>query len=61
MFSALRSTGSLPTFREVEGTLRNLQPNVRDQIYQAASEALRNPFRHAEAQQIEVEFRYDER
>jgi signal transduction histidine kinase/ligand-binding sensor domain-containing protein len=46
---------------EVEGTARNLQPIVRDEIYRVASEALRNAFRHAEAQQIEVEFRYDRR
>jgi signal transduction histidine kinase/ligand-binding sensor domain-containing protein len=45
----------------VEGTPRNLHPIVRDEIYRIASEALRNAFRHAEAQQIEVEFRYDER
>jgi signal transduction histidine kinase len=36
-------------------------PIVRDEIYRIASEALRNAFRHAEAQQIEVELRYDER
>ena len=46
---------------EVEGTPRNLHPIVRDEIYRIASEALRNAFRHAEAQQIEVEFRYDKR
>jgi signal transduction histidine kinase/ligand-binding sensor domain-containing protein len=46
---------------EVEGTPRNLHPIVRDEIYRVASEALRNAFRHAEAQQIEVEFRYDQR
>jgi signal transduction histidine kinase len=34
---------------------------VRDEIYLIASEALRNAFRHAEAKQIEVELRYDER
>jgi signal transduction histidine kinase/ligand-binding sensor domain-containing protein len=45
----------------VEGTPRNLHPIVRDEIYRIASEALRNAFRHAGAQQIEVEFRYDER
>jgi signal transduction histidine kinase/ligand-binding sensor domain-containing protein len=45
----------------VEGTPRNLHPIVRDEVYRVASEALRNAFRHAEAQQIELEFRYDER
>jgi signal transduction histidine kinase len=46
---------------EVEGTPWNLHPIVRDEIYGVASEALRNAFRHAQAKQIEVEFRYDER
>jgi signal transduction histidine kinase len=34
---------------------------VRDEIFRIAGEALRNAFRHAGAQQIEVELRYDER
>jgi signal transduction histidine kinase len=46
---------------EVEGTPRPLHPIVCDEIYRAGSEALRNAFRHAEANQIEVELRYDER
>jgi len=45
----------------VAGTPRTLHSIVRDEIYQIASEALRNAFRHAEAKQIEVELRYDER
>jgi signal transduction histidine kinase len=45
----------------VEGTPRTLHPIVRDEIYRVGSEALRNAFRHAEAKQIEVELRYDER
>jgi signal transduction histidine kinase len=46
---------------KVEGMSRNLHPIVRDEIYRVASEALRNAFRHAEAQTIEVELRYDQR
>jgi signal transduction histidine kinase len=46
---------------EVEGTSRTLHPIVRDEIYRIAGEALRNAFRHAEANQIEVELHYDER
>ncbi len=46
---------------EVEGTSRTLHPIVRDEIYRIAREALRNAFLHAEAKQIEVEIRYDER
>ena len=45
----------------VEGTPRTLHPIVRDEIYRIGNEALRNAFRHAEAKQIEVELRYDER
>jgi signal transduction histidine kinase len=32
---------------------------VRDEIYKLAAEALRNAFRHAQAQRIEVELCYD--
>jgi signal transduction histidine kinase len=46
---------------DVEGTPRTLHPILRDEIYRIASEALRNALRHAEAKQIEVELRYDER
>jgi signal transduction histidine kinase len=46
---------------DVEGTSLDLHPIVRDEIYRVATEALRNAFRHAEAKQIEVELRYDER
>jgi signal transduction histidine kinase/ligand-binding sensor domain-containing protein len=45
----------------VEGTPRSLHPIVRDEIYRIAGEAMRNAFRHAQAHQIEVEIRYDER
>jgi signal transduction histidine kinase/ligand-binding sensor domain-containing protein len=43
----------------VEGQARNLHPILRDEIYKIAVEALRNAFRHSQAQQIEVEIRYD--
>ncbi len=46
---------------QVEGTPRTLHSIMRDEIYRIASEALRNAFRHAEAGQIEVEFRYDDK
>jgi signal transduction histidine kinase len=45
----------------VEGTPRNLHPILRDEVYRLAAEALRNAFRHAAAQQVEVEIRYDEK
>ena len=51
-----------PTFRVVvEGTSRNVDPILRNELYQVAAEALRNAFRHAAAQCVEVELRYDER
>jgi signal transduction histidine kinase/ligand-binding sensor domain-containing protein len=43
----------------VEGEARNLHPILRDEIYKIAAEALRNAFRHAQAQRVEVEIRYD--
>jgi signal transduction histidine kinase/ligand-binding sensor domain-containing protein len=46
---------------EVEGTPRDLHPILRDEVYRIAGEALRNAFKHAQAQRIEVEIRYDER
>ena len=45
----------------VEGTPRTLRPLLRDEIYRIASEALRNAFRHAKANRIEVQLGYDER
>jgi signal transduction histidine kinase len=45
----------------VEGTPRDLHPILRDEVYRIAGEALRNAFKHAQAHQIEVEIRYDER
>ena len=45
---------------EVEGAPRPLNPMVRDELYRAGAEAIRNAIRHANAHQIEVEIRYDE-
>ncbi len=53
---------STPAFQvAVQGTPRNLHPILRDEVYRIAAEALRNAFRHAHANQIEVELRYDEK
>ena len=46
---------------EVEGTPQNLHPILRDEVYRIAGEALRNALKHAQAQRIEVEIRYDKR
>ena len=51
-----------PDFRVlVEGVPRDLAPLLRDEVYRITGEALRNAFRHAHAQRIEVEIRYDQR
>jgi signal transduction histidine kinase/ligand-binding sensor domain-containing protein len=56
------STEPSPNFNVVvEGASRNLHPILRDEVYRLATEALRNAFRHAEAQNIEVEIRYDDK
>jgi signal transduction histidine kinase/ligand-binding sensor domain-containing protein len=53
---------NLPDYRvQVEGTPRNLDLILRDEVYRIAAEAMRNAFRHAEARRIEVEIHYDER
>jgi signal transduction histidine kinase/ligand-binding sensor domain-containing protein len=53
---------SSPNFNVVvEGTSRNLHPILRDEVYRLGVEALRNVFRHAAAQNVEVEIRYDEK
>ena len=53
---------SSPDFKVVvEGPSRNLHPILRDEVYRLAAEALRNAFRHAAAQNLEVEIRYDEK
>ena len=46
---------------EVEGRSRNLHAMIRDEVYRIAGEALRNAFRHAQAERVEVEIRYDDR
>ncbi len=45
----------------VEGTPRTLLPLMRDEVYRIASEALRNAFRHAGANRVEVQLSYDEK
>lgn len=43
----------------VEGTSLELNPVVRDEVYRIVSEALRNAIRHANANRIHVEIRYN--
>jgi signal transduction histidine kinase len=45
----------------VEGSPRDLHPIVRDDIHRIAREALRNAFRHAQADHIEAEVTYGPR
>jgi signal transduction histidine kinase len=46
---------------QVEGVPRKLHPILRDEVYRIAGEAMRNGFRHSNAQRIETEIHYDER
>ena len=57
---APQQSPSEPSYRVlIEGTPRRLHPVVRDDLYRIAREAVRNAFRHACAQQIELDIRYD--
>src|SRR5262249_9660971 len=59
---AEQSMGAPPMLRvEMQGAQRALHPIVRDEVFRIVGEALSNAKRHAEAKQIEVELRYDER
>jgi signal transduction histidine kinase/ligand-binding sensor domain-containing protein len=56
------SAGNPPAMDvEIEGATRNLNPVVRDEACRIAGEALRNAFRHAQAQRVTVEIHYDKR
>jgi signal transduction histidine kinase len=44
-----------------QGTPRRLKPVVGDEVYRITGEALRNALRHAAAQHIRAEIRYDDR
>ena len=60
--AAGHSGQNCPEFRvQVEGTSRDLAPLVRDEVHRIACEAVRNAFRHAEADRIEVDIHYDKR
>jgi len=57
--AAQSNNGTAPCVRVlVEGKQRELNPMLRDEIYRIAREALRNAFRHSEAQKIEAEITY---
>jgi signal transduction histidine kinase len=52
--------GSAPAFRVVvEGPRQPLVPLLRDEVYRIGREFLRNAFRHAHADRIETEIRYE--
>jgi signal transduction histidine kinase len=53
-------TSSVGFHVEAEDPSRTLRLVVRDEIFRIASEALSNAFRHAGAQRIEVELRFNE-
>ncbi|MGJ5816524.1 sensor histidine kinase [Paludibaculum fermentans] len=48
-----------PAFRlNEEGAPRDLHPVLRDELFRIAGEALRNAFRHAQAEHIEIDITY---
>jgi signal transduction histidine kinase len=50
------------TFRLlVEGSVRELQPLLSDDIYRIAHEGLRNAFHHGQARKVETEITFDDR
>jgi signal transduction histidine kinase len=51
---------SIPFHVLIEGERRVVRPNIQGEIYRIAQEALRNAFRHAQAQRIETEITYGE-
>jgi signal transduction histidine kinase len=54
------SSGVSPAFRvTVEGPPRDIKTVLQDELYRIGRELLRNAFRHARANEIEVEIRYD--
>ena len=54
--------GQRPRFSVVEeGTAKPLDPIFRDDVYHIVREALRNSFKHSEAQKIEAEITYGKR
>jgi signal transduction histidine kinase len=54
------SNGGNPAFRlTVEGPPRDLKTVLQDELYRIGREILRNAFRHARANQIEVDIRYE--
>lgn len=42
----------------VNGEMKELRPMLRDDVYKIGREALRNAFRHSDANEIEAEFFY---
>ena len=59
---APNTQGNAPVLRvSVEGTPRELEPMIRDEIYRIAREALQNAFNHARAHKLEAEINYGRR
>ena len=58
--AGLERSATCPALRVVvKGESRKLHPVLQGEVYWIAAEALRNAFRHAQAQSIDVEIRYE--
>ena len=61
-YAADRGDDGSPVFQvELVGVARELDPTLAGEVYRIAIEALRNSFQHAEARNIKVEIRYEEK
>jgi signal transduction histidine kinase/ligand-binding sensor domain-containing protein len=61
MAASERANDKSPIFNLiVEGERRTLAPMVENEVYRISLEIMRNAFRHANAQRIEAEIRYDD-
>jgi len=56
----MAAQGSATFAVKVQGSSRDVHPILRDDVYRIAIEAMRNAFKHADAQAIEVEIAYED-
>ena len=59
--AATDGNGPMTVKVEVEGTVRDLHPIIRDEVFRVAAEALRNAVQHSQGTRVEVELWYESR